>query len=63
MLVSTLAIIGLAKVSSSVGGREASWVGWLLLAGYAVSIIAGGFVGVLLGLILVRRLRSKVSEA
>jgi len=58
ILISTAAIAALAKIGSY-SRQGSSWQGLLLLIGYGGSILAGGAVGAVAGVILVLRLREK----
>jgi hypothetical protein len=52
MLISTAVIVALAKISSYAAPAP-SWAGWVMLGGYGAAIVAGAFIGALLGVLSV----------
>lgn len=62
ILVSTLAIVAMAKLSSF-SQSAPWWIGLLLLIGYGGSIIAGGGIGGVAGILLVRTVRVRIRNS
>ena len=62
ILVSTLAIVVMAKLSSF-SQSAPWWIGLLLLSGYGGSILAGGGIGAVAGILLVRVVRGRIRKS
>lgn len=62
ILVSTLAIVAMAKLSSF-SQSAPWWMGLLLLIGYGGSILAGAVIGGVGGILLVTAIRVKIGQS